>query len=312
MMSKLKDGIIGLCLGDALGVPVEFKSRGQIAKMPVTDMIGYGTYNLPPGSWSDDSTMTFCTIESLTECSGIDLDHMMNKFSRWLFDGYWTPYGEVFDIGNATRQAIIRAKQQYIRPELAGGSTLQSNGNGSLMRILPAAYWIRQAAFEERVSAVESVSSLTHRHPISIIACVFYVEFAIMLLNGHSPADCLAGTRKIIHKLYADHPDIGPFHRLLSVDLEQLEEGGIQSSGYVVHTLEASIWCLLTTGSYKEAVLKAVNLGEDTDTTGAVTGGLAGIYYGLNDIPHHWIKQLARLEDINILCDRFERALTAR
>ncbi|MDQ0059835.1 ADP-ribosylglycohydrolase family protein [Paenibacillus harenae] len=111
-MSRVKDGIIGLCLGDALGVPVEFRSRDAITKNPVVDMIGYGTYNLPPGSWSDDSTMTFCLMESLADRKKVDLYDLSDRFANWLYEAYWTPYGEVFDIGNATRLAIIPSKDK--------------------------------------------------------------------------------------------------------------------------------------------------------------------------------------------------------
>ncbi|WP_337101236.1 ADP-ribosylglycohydrolase family protein [Paenibacillus sp. YIM B09110] len=308
-MSKVKDGILGLCLGDALGVPVEFKHRDTIANNPVVDMIGYGTYHLPPGSWSDDSTMTFCLLESLATRKKVDLDDLSNRFAKWLFEGYWTPYGEVFDIGNATKAAIIRVRKDKISPLLAGDSDLSSNGNGSLMRILPMAFFMREASLEDRMKAVADVSSVTHRHPISIIACQFYVEIAVYLLEGHSLDEALAGTRAVILERYRTEPHMKPFDRLLFGDFRLLGESDIASSGYVIHTLEASIWCLLTTRSYREAVMKAINLGEDTDTTGAVTGGLAGIYYGLEAMPNEWIDSLARIKDINELCARFESGL---
>lgn len=308
-MSKVKDGIIGLCLGDALGVPVEFRRRDAIAKNPVVNMIGFGTYNLPPGSWSDDSTMTFCLMESLADQKKVDLYDLSDRFAKWLYEAYWTPYGEVFDIGNATRLAITRARKEKIRPELAGGSDIFSNGNGSLMRILPMAYFMRNATLEDRMRAVSDVSSITHRHPISIIACIYYVEMANYLLEGLTLDEALARTRAVILTHFSNDPDLKPFERLLHVDFRSLNAGDIESSGYVIHTLEAAIWSLLTTGSYKEAVMKAINLGEDTDTTGAVTGGLAGLYYGLGEVPSDWINQLARINDINYLCDIFESVL---
>ncbi|MDQ0059836.1 ADP-ribosylglycohydrolase family protein [Paenibacillus harenae] len=196
-----------------------------------------------------------------------------------------------------------------MRPELAGGNDISSNGNGSLMRILPMAYFMQNAVLEERMRAVADVSSITHRHPISIIACIYYVEMAVYLLEGLSLDDALARTRAVILAHYSNDLHLKHFERLLYVDFRSLNENDIESSGYVIHTLEAAVWSLLTTGSYKEAVLKAINLGEDTDTTGAVTGGLAGLYYGHGEVPSDWINRLARINDINDLCDIFESML---
>lgn len=312
-MTKVRDGIIGLCVGDALGVPVEFRSRSALKNSPLIDMIGFGTHSQPAGTWSDDSSLVFCLMESIAAFPQIDLIDIAARFVEWLNRGYWTPHGDTFDVGIATADAIKRYKYNCIRPDLAGGSELFSNGNGSLMRIIPLAYLLKEETFEDRLALVAQVSSLTHRHQISIIACVIYVELAIHLLNGLSLEDSIGQMRETVNEAYqeadaAEH--LKSFDRVLKGDLAQLAEDDIQSSGYVVHTLEASIWSLMTTGSYSEAVLRAINLGEDTDTTGAVTGGLAGLYYGIDAIPEGWMSQLARLDEIHHLCDRFEGALT--
>lgn len=305
-MQKVTKGIIGLCLGDALGAPVEFRAREVLSKQPLTDMIGFGTYNQPPGTWSDDSSLTFCLMESITECKQVDLFDIADKFTKWIWNGYWTPHGEVFDVGISTKKAIDKLNDDFIRPDFAGGQEEYSNGNGSLMRILPLAYHIRRKEIEERISIVTQVSSITHRHQISIIACVIYIEVAINLINGLDLKSSIENMKEVINKKYSNNKEINRFDRILKEDLSAVKVSEIQSTGYVVHTLEASLWSLLTSKSYNEAVFKSINLGEDTDTTGAVTGGLAGIYFGINEIPQEWINQISRIDEIIGLCNRFE------
>ncbi|MCR2802780.1 ADP-ribosylglycohydrolase family protein [Paenibacillus soyae] len=306
-MSQVRAGILGLCVGDALGVPVEFRAREALVQAPVTDMREYGSHHQPAGTWSDDSSMVFCQMESMIGSNGIDMYDTAHQFTRWYDAAFWTPHGKVFDIGIATRRAIDRLMDEFIRPDLAGGSDEYSNGNGSLMRILPLAYELQRHPVEARIQAVKQISSITHRHSTSVIGCVIYVELALSLLQGLRLEEGLLQIKDTIPKLFAGDESLKHYDRILKEDLGSLPESAIQSTGYVVHTLEASLWCLLTTNDYSAAVLKAVNLGEDTDTTGAVAGGLAGLMYGEDSIPENWIQQLARKADVLDLCERFEQ-----
>lgn len=299
------NGLLGLCVGDALGVPVEFMSRAELSRHPVTDMMGYGTHQQPAGTWSDDSSLTFCLAESF--CDGLDLHDAAERFCRWLDDGYWTPHGTVFDIGIATRQAILRLKSG-INPIEAGGTDERSNGNGSLMRILPVAYVVRHLETpEQKYALIHAVSALTHAHPRSQLACAIYVEIALRLLQGDSPQTAWKAVQQTIPAYYQHDPyssELTHFSAILQENLADYQESRIHSSGYVVHTLEASVWCLLNSSSYAETVLKAVNLGDDTDTTGAVAGGLAGMYYGMEQIPSRWLETLVRKDEILDLARR--------
>ena len=308
MKDIYKDILFGVSVGDALGVPVEFMSREKIALNPVTDMIGFGTYNLPPGTFSDDSSLTFCLTESLTH--KLTLENISMNFQKWYFDSFWTPYGKVFDIGIATRQAIVRLKNGT-RPDLAGGMDVSENGNGSLMRILPLVTFIKDLPIEERYYITKQVSSITHGHIRSVISCFYYLEFARQLILGKDKFEIYHNLKyevlDFLNTIGIIETEISIFDRILQNDIFKLSEKDIKSSGYVLHTLEASIWCILTTNDYKNAVLKAVNLGEDTDTTGAVTGGLAGLLYGFENIPTIWINKMARKEDINDLIERWEK-----
>ncbi|MFC4101174.1 ADP-ribosylglycohydrolase family protein [Paenibacillus xanthanilyticus] len=310
-MSKVRDGILGLCVGDALGVPVEFRSRKELEESPLTDMIGYGSHNQPAGTWSDDSSLTFALMQSVADCGGVDLYDVADNFTGWLYKLRWTPHGRVFDVGIATARAIERLNDELIRPDLAGGRSESSNGNGSLMRILPLAYVLQGAEMEERMTVIRQVSSITHGHDVSVIGCSLYVEIAIGLLDGMALHDAIAGAVETVNAAYGENPELRRYDRILQGGLQDIAREDIQSGGYVVHTLEAALWCLLHASSYEEAVLEAINLGDDTDTTGAVAGGLAGIIYGAASIPSHWVAGLARLADIEALCVRFEAACGA-
>lgn len=303
-----KDLLLGVAVGDAIGVPVEFKSRAEISKEPVTDMIGFGTHDQLPGTWSDDSSLTFCLAESLT--NGYDLHDIANNFVRWRCDNFWTARAEVFDVGITTHEAIERIVRG-VQPNLAGGFDARCNGNGSLMRILPLLVYIKNLPIAERFAITRNVSSITHGHIRSAIACFYYLEFARKLLTGNDLHAIYQELKQEVPAFFKTtsiiKDEIKLFDRLFAGNIHEAVEGEINSSGYVLHTLEASIWCLLNTTTYKEAVLKAVNLGEDTDTTGAVTGGLAGLHYGIETIPKDWVLKLARKNDIDDLAARLAK-----
>jgi ADP-ribosyl-[dinitrogen reductase] hydrolase len=316
MKNHIKAALFGVAIGDALGVPVEFKSREYLKENPVTDMIGYGSHNQPTGTWSDDSSLTFCLAESL--CKGYNLGDLARRFVKWREYAYWTAHGRVFDIGIATSQAI-HSLSKGVAPTVAGGKDEDSNGNGSLMRILPLAFYIKNLPIERRFQAVKDVSSLTHAHIRSVVACFIYVEMALQLIKGKGALEAYQSTKEVANDFLNNQPicsqnELDKFHRILGfhanpnyqiMPIYEHYEAEIESSGYVIHSLEASLWCLLTSNSYQETVLKAVNLGKDTDTTGAIAGGLAGLLYGFDAIPKEWVNKLAKKKEIEDLCERF-------
>ena len=302
---KILGGLWGAVAGDALGVPVEFQSREGLRQEPVQDMRGYGTYNQPAGTWSDDSSLMLCTVESLLD--GLDTGHLGSLFVRWLYGAHWTPWEEVFDVGGTTHQAINRLSQG-VEPERAGLTDENSNGNGSLMRILPVALCYFWEPASVLLDYAHRVSSLTHRHVRCRMACGFYCTMVSALLRGVAPNEGYLHAVQTTRSFYEQPPysgELAEFTRIFSGELPSLPESEIRSSGYVMDTLEASIWCLCNTGSYEEAVLRAVNLGEDTDTTATVAGGLAGVGYGADSVPSKWVDQLARRTDLEVLFDHF-------
>lgn len=306
---KGEGALLGLAVGDALGVPFEFLSRETMSKKPALDMVGHGTHNQLPGTWSDDSSLTFCLAESLL--TGYDLVDMAQKFVDWKYHCYWTAHQEVFDIGNTTAIAIARlnnllaAKDFDLLKRQKELGEESENGNGSLMRILPLLFLVNKKSIQYQFDLVWEVSALTHRHIRAAMACLIYLKFAEYLLDGHNKQKAYLMTRTDISAFW-DNMNFPPaeqehFARLIRHDIQTLDIDDLKSAGYVINTLESSFWCLLLTDNYREAVLSAVNLGEDTDTTAAVTGGLAGLYYGAELIPENWLSLLQRRVDIQKL-----------
>ena len=309
MKNHVLDGIVGLCVGDALGVPVEFMSREELKEKPVVDMRSYGTYNQPVGTWSDDTSMTLGLVDSLSK--GLDYDDIMKNFIKWFEEGDYTPFGEVFDVGMATRKALARYLEGVPALE-CGGKSEYDNGNGSLMRILPIVFYLksiyRDKLEDEAFEIIANVSSLTHAHRRSQIGCGIYISIAYMILRDMDLRRAIdLGVLKAME--YYKRQDgfkeeLDYYERLEGKDFDKTPIDEISSSGYVVNSLEASIWCLMTTSNYRDCVLKAVNLGKDTDTVAAIAGGLAGLYYGYEEIPKEWIEKIVRREYIEKLCEK--------
>jgi ADP-ribosyl-[dinitrogen reductase] hydrolase len=301
---------LGLAIGDALGVPVEFKSRATLKVDPVTEMIGYGVWDQPSGTWSDDSSLAFCLAESLLH--GYDLNDIAQRSARWMQGGYWSAHGDVFDIGGTTRVALGRILEGE-DARFSGETEERSNGNGSLMKIAPASLYFANQRDAELYTSIKAISSITHAHFRSVFGCFIFSIYIGELLKGAEKNIALKNTavraRDFARKQAFNEREVALFIRILEGMIPSLREEEIYSGGYVIHTLEASIWCLLTTTSYKDAVLKAVNLGDDTDTTACVTGALAGLYYGYSSIPFQWCELVARKSDIIKLANSFQDCL---
>ncbi|MCO6161611.1 ADP-ribosylglycohydrolase family protein [Flavobacterium sp. NRK F7] len=307
--TKIHSALFGVAVGDALGVPVEFMSRDYLKNNPVVNMQEFGTHHQLKGTWSDDSSLTFCLAESLSNT--YDLEDIASKFVHWYNAEIWTPHGRVFDIGIATRESIYRIAKGH-KPELCGGFDEEDNGNGSLMRILPLAFYLQEGKDITVIyQKVKEVSSITHAHFRSVFACFIYIVYALEIIKGQQKFEAYIQTKAIVNDFISNkdfnEKEIQLFDRVLKGSINEVEENKIHSSGYVLHSLEASLWCLLNSNTYEETVLKAVNLGGDTDTTAAIVGGLAGLLYGYESIPQEWINVLARKDNITSLCDKLSK-----
>jgi len=322
-LSKLLTALLmGIAVGDALGFPAQFEPRSERKKRPVVDM---GRYRDEYGQlrswgegltglWSDDTSLTLCLAESLL--IGFNLKDQAEKFVAWLDQGYLSARDRAFDVGMQTAErltgvrAILQSGRYDELDNLAGDADEQSNGNGSLMRILPLLMFIKGFDPRYQFELVRKASALTHPHIRSALCCFLYLRMAqhIIALTDKftSFQKARRETLELMDSLNCADTEYKALQRLLHADLGKLLEAEIDSGGYVVSSLEASIWCLLNTDSYCDAVLKAVNLGDDADTTGAITGGLAALLYGEDSIPQDWIAQLKKPELFEDPISRYE------
>lgn len=314
MKNIWKDGIMGIVIGDALGTPVQFLDRDEIKKAPVEGMEGYGTFNMPPGTWSDDSSMSLATLDSIREKKCIDYDDIMMRFIGWTSRGEYTPAGKAFDQGCTCMEAISNYAKKHDY-KTCGKTGERANGNGALMRIMPVClyayveYKDKKISLQKAVEYVHQVSALTHNHLRSKMACGIYFFMAMAILDekGSLKEKLQIGINNAKKYYETDLENMVEWVRFgRMVDMEEfanVPEDEIESSGYVLDSIEAAIWSLITTETFKEGLLKAVNLGKDTDTVAAIAGGLAGLHYGYDNIPMEWRKVIIKGEEIIALCE---------
>jgi len=287
---RYKGCLLGLACGDAVGTAVEFRPRGSFPH--VTDMIGGGPFHLKPGEWTDDTSLALCLGESLLECNGFDPKDQMERYIRWRDDGYMSSNGEFFDIGNTTATALIRFEASG--EPFSGSTHDRSAGNGSIMRLAPVPMF-----FSPNMDAVVHYSGessrMTHGARECIDACRLFGKQIAMALQGTGKEDILFNACDEALPMDSLSSSIAKIAR---GSYRNKTEDEIRGSGYVVHSLEAALWCFLKTDNFKDAILKAVNLGDDADTTAAVCGQIAGAFYGVEDIPDSWLARLAKRDMI--------------
>lgn len=314
MQEKIRNALYAGIVGDALGVPVESSTRQQLALCSVKNMLGYGRWDQPEGTWSDDSSLTLCTMESLAK--GYDIEDIGQTFCKWIFEGHWTSTGFVFDAGLTTFLALDKIRNDKMSALQSGCCSEEDIGNGSLMRMLPVALYFVNEPVGAFLKTVHEVSAITHAHPRAKLGCGLYALLVRELIDNKDKIEAYRSAVRTAAGFYGPLPEFSAelrhFDRILSGDLAGLTAGQINSTGYLVDTLEAGIWCLLNHADTKDALLAAVNLGMDTDTTGLVAGGMAGLQYGLEGVPPSWLDSLARKKDIDTAIELFSAAAVRR
>lgn len=294
-MNKLKNAIYGLAIGDACGVPFEFLRRDTFE---CNDMVGckkYSVHQVDCGVWSDDTSLMLCILDAL---QFKDQDDIFEKYKEnsidWFYNSSFTAdeYG-LFDIGGSCRLGIISLKSGTINWR---ADEISSNGNGGLMRILPLAF-LDFKDDEEVLEYIKLFNACSHNHIISHIGCLIYIKLAKNLLNGMTVEESIDNLN--IDKKY----QIKEYERIFNKKILKVDVEKVKSSGYVVDTLEAAIWSIYNSNDYKSAIFTAINLGEDTDTVGAITGGLAGIIY---EIPNNFKEKLKNKKLIDATIKKFE------
>ena len=310
-MDYKRNAILGFAIADAVGVPVEFSSSKERKNDPVKEMRGFGSWNQPAGTWSDDTSMTIATMESIARLEKIDCIDIMSNFIKWYDNNEFT-VDKLFDIGNTTRKAIIHAKEG-----IPNVPTIYSNGNGSLMRIMPVAVYLHTLYSnnfdDEAMDIIHNVSALTHGHEISKMACGLYCLIAAELLEGKPIKEAVnTGLSKGLayYEGYTDFAiHLKHFMRLYDKNFANLPVEDLRSGGYVIESIEASIWCLLNTNDFKSLILKAVNLGHDTDTTAAIAAGLGCLVYDTATLPSEWIETLRAKDKLTNIETAFIKTL---
>ena len=289
---RFQGALLGLAAGDALGTTLEFTQPGSFS--PLTDMVGGGPFKLPPGAWTDDTAMALCLAESLVHCQGFDAADQMRRYHKWWQHGHLSSTGYCFDIGNTTRSALGR----FLETDnpFSGSAEPHTAGNGSLMRLAPV---VLAYARDPKVSKYAAQSSrTTHAAETAVDACRYFAALLIGALDG----------LKKVHFLAADFWHGSPLHaeigEVAAGSFKHKEPPEIRGSGYVVRSLEAALWAFYRSDNFAAGALKAVNLGDDADTTGAIYGQLAGAYYGAQNIPESWREKLALKETIIAFADR--------
>lgn len=294
--NRFRGCLLGLACGDAVGVVAEFQPRGSFP--PVTDMVGGGVFRLQPGQWTDDTSMALCLASSLVETGRFDPRDQMERYWRWYRDGYLSSTGYCFDIGNTTRAALSRFNASG--EPYSGSANPDSAGNGCIMRLAPVPLFA-YPDWRLTIDLSGDSSRTTHAAAECVQASQLFGAMLYKTLAGQDKDAVLFGPHA--------PPDLTP---TLSPKLEAVacgdyrgkSENQIRGSGYVVESLEAALWCFSRTDNFRDAVLKAVNLGDDTDTTAAVCGQIAGAYYGESGIPEDWRQRLAFYDLIAGFADR--------
>jgi ADP-ribosyl-[dinitrogen reductase] hydrolase len=299
-MNRAIGCLLGLAVGDAVGTTVEFAQPGSFE--PLTDMVGGGPFNLKPGEWTDDASMALCLAESLVECGGFNPRDQMERYCRWWRDGHLSSTGKCFDVGMTVRSAL--GSFEVTGNPISGSTAPETAGNGSIMRLAPVPIFASRSLEETRRLSRES-SRTTHGAEECLDSCQILGALIYHLLNGASKENAL-------EKLKLEDVRSPRVRQIIGGSFRDKAEGEVCGAGYVIHTLEAAVWSFNRTSSFRNAILAAVNLGDDADTVGAVCGQIAGAYYGIEGIPSEWLEKLAMRDVIESLASALVQRATTR
>ena len=293
---RYRGALLGLAAGDALGTTLEFEPPGSFP--PIDDMVGGGPFGLQPGQWTDDTSTALCLAESLVERKGFDPVDQLERYVRWRRHGHLSSTGVCFDIGIQTRHALSafeRTRKPYLEPV-----DEERAGNGSIMRLTPVPLFFARE-LEQAIHYSGESSKTTHPARRCVDACRYLGALIAGAVGG-------AGKEELLDEGFWRWGELHPeIEEIARGSFKRKEPPEIRGSGFVVRSLEAALWALAQSDSYREGALLAVNLGDDADTTGAVCGQLGGALYGEDGIPREWRQKLALRETIERLADKLFR-----
>ena len=289
-LDRYRGALLGLAVGDALGAPVEFMRPGTFD--PVTEMLGGGPHGLMPGEWTDDTSMALCLAESLIERRGFDAIDQLQRYVRWWRNGHLSSTGICFDIGLTTREALQAFESSG---EPSGLTSPDSAGNGSIMRLAPVPMYYA-LNLEDAIEFAGQSSITTHAAEEAVSACCYMAAVIARALQGSDKEEVLdpPGSSDLADGV----------KRVAFGSFRIFNPPQIRGSGYVVESLEAALWAFHHTDNFADGACMAVNLGEDSDTTAAVYGQIAGAFYGANEIPTRWANAVVRKDLIIDFADQ--------
>jgi len=303
-INRFRGCLLGLAVGDALGTTLEFRAPGTFT--PISDIVGGGPFRLEPGEWTDDTSMALCLAESLIQKNGFDPSDQMQRYLRWYKDGYMSSNGRCFDIGNTTREALMRFERTGA--PFSGPTRESSAGNGSIMRLAAVPLFFADEPEQAIVMCGES-SRTTHGATVAVDACRYMGALLVGAVQGASKEDLLAEGYSPAPGFWDRDPLTPVISEISWGSFKRKNPPEIRGTGYAAHSLEAALWAFYKSNTFEDGALLAVNLGDDADTTGAVYGQIAGAYYGYESIPEKWRSKIAKSELILSLADRlFDRS----
>lgn len=299
ILDRFRGSLLGLAIGDAMGAPVEFKSPGTFK--PVTTFQGGGNFGLNRGEWTDDTSLALCLAESLVECGGFSLADQLKRYRDWYLEGHLSCTGFCFDIGSTTRKALD-AFESTGKTD-CGQKYPGSASNGSLMRLAP----VPLAFSKNPVQAIElsgESSKATHALTVCADACRYFGALIVGAVQGTSKEALLSPMFSPVKQYWDESPLVKEISDVANGSFRMKQPPEIRGGGYVKDSLEAALWAFASTDNFHDGCLAAVNLGDDADTTGAIYGQLAGVYYGIGGIPDEWVNGLAKQDLITGFADR--------
>jgi ADP-ribosyl-[dinitrogen reductase] hydrolase len=284
--SSAKGALYGLAVGDAMGAPVEFRPRGKFT--PVTEFRDGGPFKLKAGQWTDDTSMALCLAASLIECNGMDAKDQMDRYLRWVNEGYMSCVGKAVGIGQTVLRSLIRYHDTQVPYQ--GSTSTKHGGNGCIMRLAPVPIFYHGDSEKAVLNAVDSART-THSSPQALQTTAYFAGLIWGALNGVSKDELLEPFYTPMAGFYfVDlHPDVAI---VIAGDYKNKSADDLSPTGYAPQSLEVALWAFYHTQSFSEGLLMAVNMGGDADTIGAIYGQLAGAYYGVEAIPERWIAEL--------------------
>ena len=308
-MYRVKEGIIGCAIGDALGVSSKGHSRDYLLDHPVLKMTPSIKKGIPKGAWSDSTSLMLATTDAIIK-RNINYNYIAENCVSWFTSNKYCSVGEAFGIGNTTLKALIKFTKRENEAYECGLSEYNNNGNSALKMMLPLAFYFtaKKSSDKEIYDTVKKVCSITHRHQISLCACYIYVNYIIFLLNGNNKFGSLKLLKSLDYSMFSNKV-LAYFSPILFGNISELDIDEIASTSFVVDTLNSTLWCFIQSTNFKDCILATANIGDDTSSIGALCGAMAGIYYGTNKIPASWINDLRKKEYLVNISEEYEKYL---